>query len=179
MLVNRGLPAESTYPYQASSYGTGAGTPSSIGSCSSTSGFHKLSFPSNQSHALWYRYDDMTPSQIQTLLNRGSLVVAIYAEANLYSYSSGVFVCPVNSTFAKANINHAVEMVGMDCSGNYIIKNSWGTGWGEGGYATIDPNNDCGISAYVYSILSGVYLDKSAVLLLLGVLVTMLFWKKW
>jgi hypothetical protein len=46
-----------------------------------------------------------------------------------------------------------VELVGMDCNGNYIIKNSWGTSWGDGGFATIDAANDCGLSAFVYILL--------------------------
>ncbi len=129
MIVNSGLPLESTYPYAGSSFG-GSGTPSTISSCSSNSGFTNLRFPANNSNALWYRYDNVTPSQIQTLLGRGSLVVAIYAEANLYAYSSGVYSCPVGFSTAFSSINHAVELVGMDCSGNYIIKNSWGTSWG-------------------------------------------------
>ena len=92
------------------------------------------------------------------MLERGSLVVAYYVDSTFYSYSSGIFSCPVNSTEAYANINHAVELVGMDCNGNYIIKNSWGTSWGDGGYATIDQTNDCGLSAFVYIVLGENYL---------------------
>ena len=61
---------------------------------------------------------------------RGTMVVAIYAGSDLYTYSSGVFSCSLNNTAAKASINHAVELVGIDCDGNYLIKNSWGTSWG-------------------------------------------------
>lgn len=130
MIVNTGMPTEATYPYAAYSFGTGSSTPSTIGSCSSNSGFKKLVFPVNKTNAIWNRYDNITSSQVQTLLNDGTLVVGIYAEANLFAYSSGVFVCSVSNTAAYSQINHAVELVGMDCSGNYIIKNSWGTGWG-------------------------------------------------
>ena len=54
----------------------------------------------------------------------------------------------------------------MDCDGNYVIKNSWGTSWGQSGFATIDVNNDCGLSAYVYSVLYARYIAATLVLLL-------------
>ncbi len=91
------------------------------------------------------------------MLGRGSLVVAFAVESTFYSYGGGVYQCPDNFTTAYGKINHAVELVGMECAGNYIIKNSWGTTWGNAGFATIDPNFDCGLSAYVYSILFGSY----------------------
>lgn len=52
--------------------------------------------------------------------------------------------CPSN-----VSIDHAVLLVGYD-STHWIIKNSWGTGWGDNGYAYINKNSDCGISKYVY-----------------------------
>lgn len=94
-------------------------------------------------------------------------MVTIYADSNLYAYSSGVFTCSVDFNTAFSNINHAVELVGMDCSGNYIIKNSWGTSWGEGGYATVSPTSDCGISAYVYQLLWAQSLTLSLALLII------------
>ena len=173
MLVNSGLPSESAVPYAAYNYGSNAGFPSTVGSCSSNSGFTQVVFPSNNSNALWFRYDNISSSAIQTLLERGSLVVAYYVDPTFYSYSSGTFSCPVNSTEAYANINHAVELVGMDCNGNYIIKNSWGTSWGNGGFATIDAANDCGLSAFVYSVLGEEHL-KMTILALMGLLMALL-----
>ena len=108
MIVNTGLPSESTYPYAASNYGTAAGFPSTISNCADTNNFNKIVFPSNQSNALWYRYDNITASSIQTLLSRGSLVVAYYVDSAFYSYSSGTYTCPVNTTEAYSLINHAV-----------------------------------------------------------------------
>lgn len=172
MIVNTGLPLESTYPYAGSSFGTGNSAPSTISSCSSTANFKKINFPKNGSKPLWYRYDNISSSSVETLLKRGTLVVAIYADSTFMSYSSGTFSCPVNFTTAFANINHAVELVGMDCNGNYIIKNSWGTSWGESGFATVSASSDCGISAYVYSILfePSIKLVWFGMLLLLGLL---------
>ena len=44
--------------------------------------------------------------------------------------------------------NHAVLLVGIDSSENWIIKNSWGSEWGEKGYITLAPGNTCGIANY-------------------------------
>jgi hypothetical protein len=35
--------------------------------------------------------------------------------------------------------------VGYDTDGNHIVKNSWGTSWGEKGYITLKKGNTCGI----------------------------------
>ena len=57
--------------------------------------------------------------------------------------------------------NHAVVLVGYDNIGKYwIIKNSWGTGWANGGYASLDYNTCTryivggGYSYYVEGVVS-------------------------
>lgn len=46
------------------------------------------------------------------------------------SLGSGVYSgCSSNFTSSYNSINHAVVIVGYDDDGNYIMKNSWGTGW--------------------------------------------------
>ena len=50
-------------------------------------------------------------------------------------------------------MNHAVEVVGYNITGDYyIIKNSWGTGWGMDGYAYISMSQNCFINRQVYNI---------------------------
>ena len=61
-MVNTGLPLESTYPYAGTTFGTGYAVPSVISNCSNHDGFYKLTYPNNNSRALWYRFDDLTPS---------------------------------------------------------------------------------------------------------------------
>ena len=55
--------------------------------------------------------------------------VAVAVDAsNWSSYSKGVF-----SNCLK-NINHAVVAIGWTSTNAWIIRNSWGSGWGENGY---------------------------------------------
>ena len=55
--------------------------------------------------------------------------VAITVENDFYGYKSGIYNgCPDVKT-----IHHAVTAVGYDAH-SWKIKNSWGSGWGEGGY---------------------------------------------
>jgi len=53
----------------------------------------------------------------------------------------------------------------MTAAGDYIIKNSWGTSWGDQGYATISQTADCGITSNVYQLLWDSYSLFSLVLL--------------
>ena len=73
-------------------------------------------------------------------LNISPAAVIIDA-TNWGSYRSGVF----NGCGTKLRMNHAVLAVGYDNNGNWIVKNSWGSNWGERGYITIAAGNTCGI----------------------------------
>jgi cathepsin L len=79
-----------------------------------------------------------------TKLLSGPLSVCV--DASKWSdYGSGIFKC---STTVR--INHAVVIVGVDSTGNWKVRNSWGAGWGEAGYIRISANksNNCGIEQY-------------------------------
>jgi C1A family cysteine protease len=72
----------------------------------------------------------MTSDDLKALLVDSPVGALILADSGFMSYSSGVYSgCPPFAT-SHANINHAVMIVGYDSNGNWIIKNSWGTGWG-------------------------------------------------
>lgn len=65
----------------------------------------------------------------------GPLAIAVYA-SSWGAYGGGVFTgCRFDSNIA---LNHAVQLVGYgtdEAEGDYwIVRNSWGAGWGEGGY---------------------------------------------
>ena len=113
----------STYPYLASSYGSGAGAPLTNGIC-------------NHEDRIYIGkgtvkvYGGLSRTQIKSLLvNKGSLIIGLYANQAFLDYSSGVFTgCPVD---AANFINHAVLLVGYDDStSSWLVKNQWGSGWG-------------------------------------------------
>ncbi len=65
------------------------------------------------------------------------IAVAIYASAGMFSYKSGCY------SGANGPTNHVVLLCGWDDNaygtgqGAWLIKNSWGTGWGQNGYGWI------------------------------------------
>ena len=58
--------------------------------------------------------------------------------SNCGSYSSGVF------GNCGTGINHAVLLVGLEWM-VWKIKNSWGGGWGKGGFIQLNGGNTCGV----------------------------------
>ncbi len=117
------------------------------------------------------RYDNITVSKMETLLADGPLGALMYVDSAFQAYRSGVYTgCPSFDN-AYAGINHAVVIVGMDADKNYIIKNSWGTTWGESGFATVSSVNDCALSAYVFSLTWGYQLIGSSFIFFLSLLV--------
>ena len=78
----------------------------------------------------------------------GAVVTTVYAADHAFrNYKSGVF----NGCSTNAQTNHAVVVVGYgthDHFGDYwLVKNSWGTYWGENGYIKMARNvNICGIA---------------------------------
>ncbi|TRY94402.1 hypothetical protein DNTS_027943 [Danionella cerebrum] len=81
----------------------------------------------------------------------GPITVAVDADnPSFLFYSSGIYK---ESNCNPNNLNHAMLVVGYGSEeGNdyWILKNSWGTGWGEGGYMRMIRNgrNTCGIASY-------------------------------
>lgn len=59
----------------------------------------------------------------------------------LLFYKRGVF----NSCPEDTRIDHAVVLIGYEYGKGWKIKNSWGTSWGENGFAWIGDGNTCNI----------------------------------
>ena len=77
-------------------------------------------------------------------------------------YSSGIFKC--NYTITESELNHAVVIIGYDAAGNYLIKNSWGKGWGNNGFGWVSGASaeNCGIHLYAYQISSKTFVNSNS-----------------
>ena len=89
-----------------------------------------------------------------TVTNIGPTTIAIAVVKSFMSYKSGVYY-DADCTYSSVNYlgAHAITVVGYgtDASlGDYwIVRNSWGTGWGESGYIRMarNKNNLCGLAS--------------------------------
>jgi len=69
----------------------------------------------------------------QAIIDYGPVSVGVYVDSAFTNYSGGVFNACTDGT-----PNHAVALVGWDdADGAWILRNSWGPYWGEGGYMRI------------------------------------------
>lgn len=100
------------------------------------------------------------PDLLKNAVAQTAVVALIYAsDPTFFQYSSGVI------TICEGTVNHAVTIVGYnatvpgegDLPPYWIVKNSWGTSWGEQGYVKIamgTQNNGtglCGINQWAYT----------------------------
>ena len=122
---NSGLCTEQAYPYVSGTTKT-AGTCQK--SCSVVSGSavrKSVAVQANSDNAM------------MTALTIGTVSIAIEADQKAFQmYSAGIFGS-TNAQECGTNLDHGVLLVGYGSSDKqdyYIMKNSWGTTWGESGY---------------------------------------------
>jgi len=120
-LAKTGLPVESAYPY--------AGTKSACGGAAP--GWEQSTYKIAHWGFVWD-----TVKQIKSaLVNYGPLPTSMRVHEDFMDYKSGVY----SYTSGKSIGGHAVLLVGYDDAEQcFIVKNSWGPGWGEDGFFRID-----------------------------------------
>jgi len=87
-------------------------------------------------------------SQLKAAIAKGPTSVTVAADSSVFQrYKSGV----LNSSACGTRLDHAITAVGYGTEGSqeyYIVRNSWGTTWGDVGYikiAAVDGPGICGI----------------------------------
>ena len=96
------------------------------------------------------------PNELLKLaLQDQSLSVAVNSQGDFKNYKGGIYKCPNDGNFAEHSmIDHALVLVGYGTDpeeGDYwILKNSYGASWGEGGFMRLHADNkiNCGVSIY-------------------------------
>ncbi|XVE88184.1 hypothetical protein DITRI_Ditri19aG0048300 [Diplodiscus trichospermus] len=135
IVKNQGITSNTNYPYKATS---------------KTCDQDQASEPA----ARIYGYEDVPPNNEEALLKAASkqpVSVALDAASPAFRfYSEGIFTGE-----CETKVNHAVTIVGYGTSEDgtkyWLVKNSWGEKWGEGGYMRIKrdvdaPEGLCGIA---------------------------------
>ncbi|KAL4453672.1 hypothetical protein ABPG74_009568 [Tetrahymena malaccensis] len=119
-IKNHKLGTEAEYPYEAKK-----------GKCQKVTGTQY----SLKSHT------DVKKGDTQDLLKSlQKQPVSIAVDATNWSlYTGGVF------SNCSTGLNHGVLLVGYE-NNNWIVKNSWGTTWGEQGYIRLASGNTCGLA---------------------------------
>jgi C1A family cysteine protease len=130
--IDNAICSEEEYPYTASS--------SVAPSCKKCS---PISFFTN-----CYDVEANNQIQLQYAVSMTPVSIAIEADTTLFqSYSSGV----ITDETCGTNLDHGVLIVGYGIESNipyWLVKNSWGTEWGDEGYVKIkrsSSTNDKGI----------------------------------
>jgi len=120
---NIGLPPETCFPYTATNNSCRNACASYQSNTDKTYGWH------------WVTTTTPTAAVIKAALSTyGPLVTTMDVYSDFFYYKTGVYT-HVSGTLEGG---HAILIVGYDDAGQYfIVKNSWGTDWGELGYFKI------------------------------------------
>ncbi len=140
--VSTGIPLESCYPYTATNGACGSACPNW------QSGAYKVS---RYTWIIPYGTQQTVNSLKYSLITYGPTVITFAVYNDFFYYTSGIYKHVTGSLAGY----HAVLLVGYDDVNNcFIVKNSWGTGWGESGFFRIAYSEVTGDCKFGYEALS-------------------------
>lgn len=84
----------------------------------------------------------------EAIAKYGAIAATVKVTPAFQAYKSGIFDEHA-SVSGPSDVNHAITIVGWDDSKQaYLVKNSWGPGWGESGYIWVEyGSNNIGYGA--------------------------------
>jgi len=132
-----GLGHESNYPYK-----------SALGTCSAVEEYKQGAKVSSA----YYTYNGDEDLLAKLVAEHGAAVTSVRAAGEMMNYAGGVFAgCTSSDT------DHAVAVVGYGTSDKgedyWLIKNSWGSDWGEGGYIRLKRGvGMCGVGKAIATV---------------------------
>jgi C1A family cysteine protease len=134
VIDHKGIASETAYPYKGT-----------LGKCNTKA---PVAFSGVKSVNLLAGNDAAT---LLAAIANAPVSVMMDASSNFMSYSSGIY----DDKSCGTSINHAVLAVGYNQKDGYLlVKNSWGTSWGQKGYFQIAYTESgpgiCGIQQYPY-----------------------------
>ena len=120
-VVSSGLPAEGCYPYTEGN-----------GSCKAACGNWQTCCTFKASSWGWIGQGSVSASALKNaLVSHGPVVAQFKVYSDFYYYRNGVYA--YSGGYYEGD--HAVLVTGYnDSTNSFNVKNSWGPGWGEGGY---------------------------------------------
>jgi C1A family cysteine protease len=112
-------------------------------------------WPNHKANVSAWQYLNNNPAGMKEGISTyGAVIACLDVYQDFFSYRSGVYR-HVTGNYAGG---HCVSLIGYDdAAGCWIGKNSWGTGWGDGGYFRI-AYGQCRIEGYQTIGIQGVTL---------------------
>ncbi len=110
----------------------------------------------------WHRIECGDIDAIKTaIMTYGVVDAAVFVAGAFQAYASGIYedsntICDRSPCYYTPT-NHAIALVGWDDNGGngyWILRNSWGTDWGEDGYMKIKYDSALVACAVAYLVIS-------------------------
>lgn len=152
---------------------------SNIGSCQADN--NQLSRQAVMKDIGYVEHDGRTNEQLRELVNKQPISIGFKTTGMLNSYNSGILTESYLRCSTGGEVNHGILLVGFGsrtnesvasgkCQDYWIIRNSWGSDWGEQGFFKIcadglgsseTPQGTCLINKYsVWPTMSKADIEK-------------------
>lgn len=143
-LKNTGIPDEACFPYTSGATGADVAC---TNTCNTTT--QRIEKISGYTMPTFFFVNE---EALKAALQKGPLMAVMYVYEDFLFYKSGVY----KHTTGKMAGGHAVTLVGWnDADKAWIVKNSWGEGWGENGYFRIAFDDESGVGSQSFGFEVG------------------------